>query len=49
MKKALPRVKSLGDKSAHSRRFIAHHGDIEKVVDDFRIVVQELVYLAGLK
>lgn len=48
-KHALPRLKDIGDKSAHSRRYNAHRKDIEKVLDDIRVVVQELVYLAGLK
>lgn len=48
-KKALPRLKDIGDKSAHSRRFIAHQADIDKVIGDLRVVVQELVYLAKLK
>jgi len=48
-KKALSRLKDLGDRSAHSRRFNAHYGDVHKVLDDFRIIVQELVYLAKLK
>lgn len=48
-KRALPRLKDIGDKSAHSRRFNAHRRDVEKHLDDVRVVVQELVYLAGLK
>ena len=48
-KKALPRLKDIGDQSAHSRRYIAHREDIDKVIHDVRIVVQELVYLAKLK
>jgi len=48
-KQALPKLKDLGDKSAHSRRYIAHKGDIEPLLADIRLVVQELVYLAGLK
>ncbi len=48
-KQALPRLKDIGDKSAHSRRFNAHRADIEKLTDDIRVVVQELVYLANLK
>jgi hypothetical protein len=48
-KKALPRLKDVGDKSAHSRRFNAHKSDIDKLKDDLRVTVQELVYLAGLK
>lgn len=48
-KKALPRLKDAGDKSAHSRRFIAHRRDIDKIIDDLRVAVQELIYLSGLK
>jgi hypothetical protein len=48
-KKALPKLKEIGDQSAHSRRFVARREDIDKVQGDFRTVIQELVYLAGLK
>ena len=48
-KRAMPRLKGIGDKSAHSRRFNAHRGDIDSVLADVRLVLQELVYLAGLK
>jgi hypothetical protein len=47
--KALPKLKDIGDKSAHSRRFTATKSDINDIRDEFRIVVQELLYLAGLK
>lgn len=48
-KQALPRLKNIGDKSAHSRRYIAQRGDVDPLLGDIRVVVQELVYLAGLK
>lgn len=48
-KLALPRLKDIGDKSAHSRRFTAQRGDIDPLLSDVRDVVQELVYLAGLQ
>lgn len=48
-KAALPRLKDVGDKSAHSRRFVAQRGDIVRLLDDIRIVVQELIYLSALK
>ncbi len=48
-KTALPRLKSIGDLSAHSRRYNAHKPDIDKIIGDLRIVVQELIYLSGLK
>jgi len=46
---ALPKLKDIGDKSAHSRRFNAVRNDIDKINPEIRVVVQELVYLAGLK
>jgi hypothetical protein len=48
-KQGLPRLKAVGDQSAHSRRYVAHREDIDKLLDDFRIVIQELTFLAGLK
>jgi hypothetical protein len=48
-KKSLPKLKDIGDKSAHSRRYNAHRSDIEKLLEDIRSVVQELVSLANLK
>jgi hypothetical protein len=49
VRKALPRLKDIGDKSAHSRRFNAHREDVDKVIDDLREVTQELIELANLK
>ena len=48
-KQALPKLKDIGDKSAHSRRFNAVRHDIDKIQPDIRTVVQELTYLAKLK
>lgn len=48
-KSAMPKLKDVGDKSAHSRRFNAHKSDIEPLLADLRLVVQELIYLAGLR
>jgi hypothetical protein len=48
-KNALPKLKDIGDKSAHSRMFITHREDIDKLQDDLRTVVQELPFLAKLK
>ena len=48
-KKALKELKDVGDKSAHSRRFVAHRQDIDKVAGDLRVAVQELTLLAKLK
>lgn len=46
---SLPGLKDLGDKSAHSRRYVAHRQDIDSLKTGFRGVVQELVFLSGLK
>jgi len=40
-KGALPRLKDIGDQSAHSRRFTAHREDIDRILHDFRTVAQE--------
>jgi hypothetical protein len=48
-KKSLPKLKDIGDKSAHSRRFNAIRNDIDKIQSDLRVIVQEFVYLAQLK
>lgn len=48
-RKALPKLKDVGDRSAHSRRYVAHRRDIDKLTDDLRVVVQEFLYLAALK
>lgn len=49
VKQALPRLKSIGDKSAHSRRYNAHREDIDKLSTDFRDVCQELLVISGLR
>jgi hypothetical protein len=48
-KKILPKLKELGDRSAHNRRYNAHREDIDKVSQDYRLACQELLYIAGLK
>jgi hypothetical protein len=48
-KHSLPKLKDVGDKSAHSRRFNAIKNDIDVLISDIRNVLQELIYLAGLK
>jgi hypothetical protein len=48
-KRGLKKLKKLGDRSAHSRRFNAQRTDIDKLIDDLRIVAEELLYISGLK
>lgn len=45
----LPKLKELGDKSAHNRRYNAHREDIDKHLKDLRDTIQELLALALLK
>lgn len=49
VKQALPKLKDVGDKSAHSRRFNAVRNDIDKIIPEIRVTIQELIYLAKLK
>lgn len=48
-KRSLPELKSLGDRSAHNRRYLATKPDIDRVLDGLRVVVDDLLHLAGLK
>lgn len=49
VKQALKRLKSVGDVSAHTRRYIAPRHDIEELIPGIRLVAQELLELAGLR
>lgn len=46
---ALPRLKDVGDKSAHSRRYNAVRSDLDALKDDLRVVAEELLVLAGMR
>ena len=48
-KRGLPLIKSLGDRSAHNRFYIAKKPDIDKVTHDLRVIADELLHTAGLK
>lgn len=49
VRSVLPRLKDVGDKSAHNRRYNAHRQDVDKLIEHLREAVQELVALAKLK
>ena len=49
VRSVLPKLKDLGDKAAHNRRYNAHREDLDKVLKDLRDAVQEFLVLAGLK
>lgn len=48
-KRGLPKLKTIGDLSAHSRRYNARRPYIDGIIVDLRTVVEELLYLAGLR
>jgi Domain of unknown function (DUF4145) len=48
-KQALPLLKSLGDRSAHNRRYLAKKADIDKVLHGLRVAADDLLHLSGLK
>lgn len=48
-KQALRALKDVGDKSAHSRRYVAHKWDIDNIRGGLRDAVQELVSLSNLR
>lgn len=48
-KRVLPNLKDAGNRSAHGRRYTAHREDIDRLIVDFRIACQELLYLSELK
>lgn len=44
-KNSLPGLKKMGDLSAHNRRYIARKNDLDKLKDDLRIVLEELIHI----
>ncbi|WP_086003089.1 DUF4145 domain-containing protein [Polaromonas sp. JS666] len=49
VRQVLPKLKDVGDKAAHNRRYNAHREDIDKVIPALRDTIQELLSLAQLK
>lgn len=48
-KSGLKKLKTIGDQSAHSRRYNAKRPYIDDIVHDLRVVTEEFLYLSGLK
>ena len=48
-KRGLRSIKTLGDLSAHSRRYNTNRNDLDKVAVDLRVIAEEFLYLSGLK
>ena len=49
MVKILMALKTLGDRSAHNRRFYARRDNIERLLLDIQTMVQELLSISNLK
>lgn len=49
LKKSLPELKGIGDKSAHSRFYNAQRSDIDNIKVQLRGVTEELLYLSKIK
>lgn len=47
-KAALPLLKSLGDRAAHSRHYMARKADVDRVLPGLRVAVEDLLNHAGL-
>jgi hypothetical protein len=48
-KQAFPRLKNLGDRAAHNRRFLATKADVDSVLNGLRVTVDDLLHMAHLK
>lgn len=49
VRSVLPKLKEIGDKAAHNRRWNAHRQDLNKVIPHLQDAAQELIALAKLK
>jgi len=47
-KRTFPLVKTLGDRSAHNRRYVATKRDVDEVIPGLRVLADELFHIAGL-
>ena len=47
-KTALPLLKSLGDRSAHNRYYMAPKADVDKLLPGLRVTVEDLLHHANL-
>lgn len=48
-RQALAQVKELGDLAAHNRRYLTRKGDLDRVQMGGRVLLEELLIIAGLK
>jgi hypothetical protein len=48
-KASLPKLKLIGDRAAHNRRYLATKADLDPVIPGLRVAVDDLLHLAKLK
>ena len=48
-KQSLPKIKQIGDLSAHNRRYFARKNDADLIRDNLRIVLEELIHIIDYK
>ncbi len=48
-KNNLRKLKEIGDKSAHNRYFTASQNDVDKLAQDIRVIIPELVEKSGVR
>lgn len=48
-KKSLPDIKALGDRAAHTRLYLCTKQDVDRVIPGYRVTIEELLHIAGLK
>ncbi|WP_264538065.1 DUF4145 domain-containing protein [Flavobacterium sp. N1736] len=44
-KDSIPKIKTMGDLSAHNRRYFSKKSDVDKLKDNLRIVFEELIHI----
>lgn len=49
VKRGLPKLKDIGNQSAHGRRYIARKTDLDNIKTELRLTIEELVNLSGLQ
>lgn len=48
-KDALSKIKEMGDRSAHNRRYNCVRSDLDKIQSGIRVIVDELINIGGLR
>lgn len=49
LKKTLPSLKEVGDKSAHNRMYNAYRQDVDDIIPGLRLTINELLYTSKIR